>query len=68
MTVVETRFFLRKAVGILDVDERARVLITIGLDSKAGDIIPETGGVRERNSLRFPIPELVQTYRQRKTP
>ena len=45
MTVVETRFFLRKAVGILDVDERARVLITVGLDSKAGDIIPETGGV-----------------------
>jgi len=47
MTVVETPFFLRKAVGLLTDEERSHLIAFIGLTPDAGDIIPDTGGVRK---------------------
>jgi mRNA-degrading endonuclease RelE of RelBE toxin-antitoxin system len=47
VTVVETPFFLRKAVGLLTDEEREQLIAFIGLTPDAGDIIPETGGVRK---------------------
>lgn len=47
MTVVETPFFLRKAAGLLDEEERLRLTTFVGANPDAGDVIPETGGVRK---------------------
>lgn len=47
MTVVETPLFLRKAARILDAEERTALVFTIGERPEAGEIIPETGGVRK---------------------
>lgn len=47
MTVVETPFFLRKAVGLLDEEERSKLVTFVGANPDVGDVIPETGGVRK---------------------
>ena len=47
MTVVETPFFLRKATGLLSNEERERLVIFIGQNPEAGDVVPEAGGVRK---------------------
>ncbi|MBV8732243.1 MAG: type II toxin-antitoxin system RelE/ParE family toxin [Acidobacteriia bacterium] len=47
MTVVESPFFLKKAAALLKDDEREGLISFIGLSPEAGDIIPETGGVRK---------------------
>ena len=47
MTVVETPFFLRKAAGLLTDDERDQLTVFVGANPEAGDVIPESGGVRK---------------------
>ena len=47
MTVVETPFFLRKAADLLDEEERSELVVFVGANPDAGDVIPETGGVRK---------------------
>jgi hypothetical protein len=47
MTVVETPFFLRKAAGLLDEEERSDLVAFVGAHPDTGDVIPETGGVRK---------------------
>ena len=47
MTVVETPLFLRKAEKILDEQERMALVIAIGEEPEAGEIILGTGGVRK---------------------
>src|ERR1700730_13227235 len=48
MTVVETPFFLRKAeAGLLTDDEREQLAAFVGANPEAGDVIPESGGVRK---------------------
>jgi len=46
-TVVETRFFLRKAAGLLAEDERLRLIAFVGANLGAGGVIPEGGAVRK---------------------
>jgi len=53
MTVVETVRFLKDAAGLISESERARLVEFIGAYSEAGDLIPETGGVRK---LRWALP------------
>jgi len=47
MTVVETPFFLRKAATLLGEDERSDLVVFLGTNPDAGNIVPETGGVRK---------------------
>jgi hypothetical protein len=48
ITVVETPSFLRKAeAGLLTDDEREQLIAFVGANPEAGDIIPESGGVRK---------------------
>jgi mRNA-degrading endonuclease RelE of RelBE toxin-antitoxin system len=47
MTVVETPFFLKKAASLMRDDEREDLIGFVGLRPEAGDVIPETGGVRK---------------------
>jgi hypothetical protein len=47
MTVVETPFFLRKAAALLTDDEREQLVVFVGANPAAGDVIPESGGVRK---------------------
>src|SRR5260370_11221513 len=47
MTVLETPFFLRKAEGLLTEDERGKLVTFLAVTPVAGDLIPETGGVRK---------------------
>lgn len=47
MTVVETPFFLRKAAGLIADEERERLIVFIAANPEAGDVIPESGGVRK---------------------
>ena len=47
MTVVETAPFLRDAKGLLPEDERARLVLFLGTNPEAGDLIEDTGGVRK---------------------
>ena len=47
MTVVETPFFVRKAAGLLAEEERLQLIAFVGANPEAGDIIPESGGVRK---------------------
>ena|ERR1017187_7776717 len=47
MTVLETPFFLRKVATLLDEEERSELVAFLGMNPEAGDIIPETGGVRK---------------------
>ena len=47
MSVIETSFFLRKAAKILDEFERQELVRTLAESPLAGEIIPDTGGVRK---------------------
>ena len=47
MTVVETPFFLQKALGLLTDDERRQLIGFVGANPEMGDIIPASGGVRK---------------------
>src|SRR5207248_10080651 len=47
MTVVETAEFLKHATHLMLDSERQEVVAFSGANPEAGDIIPETGGVRK---------------------
>jgi mRNA-degrading endonuclease RelE of RelBE toxin-antitoxin system len=47
MTVVETPFFLRKVADLLTDSEREQLITFIGANPEAGDVVPESGGVRK---------------------
>jgi hypothetical protein len=47
MTVVETAEFLKRAARLMPDSERAEVVAYVGANPEAGEIIPETGGVRK---------------------
>ena len=47
MTVVETPFFLRKAADLLEGPERSELVAFVAANPDAGEVIPETGGVRK---------------------
>jgi hypothetical protein len=47
MTVVETARFLKDAKPLLSDAERAELVVYVGANPEAGEIIPETGGVRK---------------------
>lgn len=47
MTVVETAPFLRDAKALLPEDERASLVLFLGKNPEAGDLIEDTGGVRK---------------------
>lgn len=47
ITVVETPEFLRKAKPLMSDAEREELVTFIGAHPEAGEIIPETGGVRK---------------------
>jgi len=53
MTVVETVQFLRDADGLMSDSDRAQLVEFVGANPKAGDLMPETGGVRK---LRWALP------------
>jgi hypothetical protein len=53
MVAVDTPFFLRKAAKILSDEERAELVRTVAVDPEAGEIIPDTGGVRK---VRWALP------------
>lgn len=53
MTVVETARFLKDARPLLSDRERAELVAFIGANPEAGQVIPETGGVRK---LRWALP------------
>ena len=53
MTVVETVRFLKDADGLVPESDRAQLVEFIGANPESGDLIPETGGVRE---LRWALP------------
>ncbi len=53
MAVVETVQFLRDADGMMSDPDRARLVEFVGANPEAGDLIPETGGVRK---LRWALP------------
>lgn len=53
MTVVETVRFLKDIEGLMPESDRARLVEFIGANPEAGDLIPETGGVRK---LRWALP------------
>ncbi len=53
MTVVETVRFLQDADGLLPESDRARPVEFIGVNPEAGDLVPETGGIRK---LRWALP------------
>ena len=47
MTVVETQEFLKRAKSVMPDSERAELVLFVGTNPEAGEIIPETGGVRK---------------------
>jgi mRNA-degrading endonuclease RelE of RelBE toxin-antitoxin system len=47
MTVVETVRLLKDAEKLMPGSDRARLVEFIGANPEAGDVIPETGGVRK---------------------
>ena len=49
-SVLETSSFTRRADALLTREERAELIGTLARDPLAGDVIPDTGGVRK---LRF---------------
>jgi hypothetical protein len=53
MTVVETARFLKDARPLLSDYERTELVALIGANPEAGQVIPETGGVRK---LRWALP------------
>jgi hypothetical protein len=53
MTVVETPRFLKDAERLMPEANRALLVEYVGANPEAGDLIPETGGVRK---LRWALP------------
>jgi mRNA-degrading endonuclease RelE of RelBE toxin-antitoxin system len=53
MTVVETNRFLKDVRDLLSESEAIRLVSFIGANPQAGDVVPETGGVRK---LRWSLP------------
>lgn len=53
MTVVETVRFLKDAGGLMPESDRAELIEFIDANPEAGNVIPETGGVRK---LRWALP------------
>ncbi len=53
MTVIETGRFLKDADSLMPEPDRARLVEFIGANPEAGDLIPETGGIRK---LRWALP------------
>jgi hypothetical protein len=47
MTVVETAEFLRHAAPLISDSERADLVAFMGANPEAGEVVPETGGVRK---------------------
>jgi hypothetical protein len=47
MTVVETAEFLKHAARLMPCEEREKLVAFVGSNPEAGEIIPETGGVRK---------------------
>ena len=47
ITVAETPLFVRQAGAVWDDDERLEFVTYIAANPEAGDLIPETGGVRK---------------------
>jgi hypothetical protein len=47
MTVVETQEFLRRAKPLMSSSERMALVVFVGANPEAGEIIPGTGGVRK---------------------
>jgi hypothetical protein len=47
MAVVETREFLKRSKPLMSDSERAELVAFVGANPEAGEIIPETGGVRK---------------------
>jgi hypothetical protein len=47
ITVAETAVFVRRAASVWDDAEREEFVSFIAANPKAGDVIPETGGVRK---------------------
>lgn len=47
ITVVETDNFLSKAKRLLDDEEKSQLVNYLAEDPEAGDIIPDTGGIRK---------------------
>jgi len=47
MTVVETEEFLRRAKPLMSDEEREGLVEFVGTNPEAGNVIPETGGVRK---------------------
>jgi hypothetical protein len=52
MTVVELGRSLKDTKAIMSDEERARLLIFLASNPEAGDIIPDTGGVRKVRGAR----------------
>ena len=53
MTAVETGRFLKDARPLLPDEERAELVAFVGANPQAGQVIPETGGVRK---VRWALP------------
>ncbi len=47
ITVVETPAFLRAADQVLDEEQRGNLVVFVAVNPEAGDVIPQTGGVRK---------------------
>jgi len=47
LTVVELALFLRAAAKVWSEDERAQFVDYVAANPEAGDLIPETGGLRK---------------------
>jgi mRNA-degrading endonuclease RelE of RelBE toxin-antitoxin system len=53
MTVVETERFLKDTASLMPPSVRAELVLFLALNPDAGDVVPETGGVRK---LRWALP------------
>jgi len=53
MTVVETERFLKDTAPLMPPSVRAELVLFLALNPNAGDVVPETGGVRK---LRWALP------------
>lgn len=47
MTVIETERFLKDMNSLISDSERVRLVAFVGANPEAGEIIPETGGIRK---------------------
>ena len=54
ITVAETTAFIRQAAGIWTERDRAEFVDFIARNPEAGDLIPQSGGVRKREKGRGP--------------